>query len=56
MAYFGNFTRFAWLLRLSFCRCRVCVENFQLCVIDLLCLWIYGFQVKESIFGSGVLV
>ena len=25
-------------------------------MIDLLYVWIYGFQVKESIFDSGVLV
>ena len=55
-AYFGNFMGFAWLLRLSFCSCRVFVEKFHLCMIDLLYVWIYGFQVKESIFDSGVLV
>ena len=56
LAYFGNFMGFAWLLRLSFCSCRVFVEKFHLCTIDLLYVWIYGFQVKESIFDSGVLV
>ncbi|CBI18203.3 unnamed protein product, partial [Vitis vinifera] len=35
---------------------RVFVEKFNLCMIDLLYVWIYGFQVKESIFDSGVLV